>query len=112
MIIAHLKQTMKPMVSFFKLMCPPSKTFSAWMVSIPTNVPADFALSRVVSRPTINVNLEPNLHSCGAMTDLDRLFMCCPINPLVSAPSMKIFDILNDLFDTMKLLRNAGDWRR
>jgi hypothetical protein len=38
---------MKPNISFFILLRPANETFPAWVVSISTNVAADFALSDV-----------------------------------------------------------------
>ena len=62
-MIAHLKETMKPYVSFFDLLWPTNKAFPAWVVSISTNVATDLTLSRVIPWIAVDINLESHLHS-------------------------------------------------
>jgi len=62
-MIAHLKETMKPYVSFFDLLWPANKALPAWVVSISTDVATDITLSRVIPRATVDINLESHLHS-------------------------------------------------
>jgi hypothetical protein len=61
--IAHLKETMKPSVSLFNLLRSANKAFSAWMVSISTNVATNLALGGVIPWATVYIDLESNLLS-------------------------------------------------
>ena len=63
MMVTYLEEAMKPNIRFFILLRPANETFPAWVVSISTNVAADFTLSRVVPWAAINIYLEPHLCS-------------------------------------------------
>jgi len=67
---------MKPNIRFFDLLRSTNKAFPTWVVSISTNVPADFALGRVIPWARVYIDLEPHLRSRCAMANLHRVLMC------------------------------------
>lgn len=75
MVDTRLEETMKPRITFFQLLCPTNIAFSAWMISISTDVAANFALSRIVTRATVCIDLEPYLHSRSSVANLHRLLV-------------------------------------
>ena len=62
-MMAHLKKTMEPDISRFKLLGPTNMAFSAWVVPISTNVTAYLALHWIIAWATIDVDLKPYLCS-------------------------------------------------
>lgn len=111
--VADLKHVMKPSICFFKLLCPANMAFSTKVVSVSTDMTTDFALSRIISRATINVNLKLDCCFRHAMANLNGFFKCWPINYLVyDLHQINNLCMLNYLFDTVELLRNTSIlWR-
>ena len=62
-IVIHFEETVIPDISFFHLLCPPSNAFPARMISLATDVTANFTLSRIITWAAICIDLETHLRS-------------------------------------------------
>ncbi len=76
MSFTHLKHLMVPYIRFLELLRPTNMALSAWMISLASNMPTEFALSGVIAGAAIDVNLEPQHLSGCPMAYFDWFPMC------------------------------------